>query len=76
VGVAAVERGDTFEGLVERADSQASSSDEQAMKQIYGRSHLNTAALLLVIVGFGEPDNDVRAWYIGAEGVLRGIREI
>jgi len=51
----------------------ASASDEHAMRQIYVRSQLNTAALLLVIVGFAKPDEDIGVWYIDAGGLLRSV---
>jgi integrative and conjugative element protein (TIGR02256 family) len=50
-----------------------SGSDECAMQQIHARSHLNTTALLLVILGFGEPDEDLGVWYIDDGGVLRAM---
>lgn len=54
---------------------QPSGSDAQAMRQIYARSRRNTAALLLLILGFGEPDEDVGVWYIDDGGILRTLNQ-
>jgi len=47
--------------------------DEQAMRQIYTRSTLNTAALLLIILGLAAPDDDIGVWYLDSAGALREI---
>lgn len=52
-----------------------SGSDEHAMRQIYARSRLNTAALLLVIIGLGEADDDLGVWYIADSGGLRAMSQ-
>lgn len=48
-------------------------SDEDAMRTIFARSHLNTTALLLLIIGFAEPDDDIGIWYIDASSILRSV---
>lgn len=50
-----------------------SPSDLHAMQQLMKRSHLNTRALLLVILGLGHPDTDVGAWYVDENNFLRAI---
>jgi integrative and conjugative element protein (TIGR02256 family) len=50
-----------------------SPSDLHAMQQLMKRSHLNTRALLLVILGLGHPDTDVGAWYVDENNFLREI---
>jgi hypothetical protein len=43
------------------------------MRTIFARSHLNTTALLLLIIGFAEPDDDIGIWYIDASSILRSV---
>jgi integrative and conjugative element protein (TIGR02256 family) len=50
-----------------------SPSDLLAMQQLMKRSHLNTRAILLVILGLGHPDTDVGAWYVDETNLLRAI---
>jgi integrative and conjugative element protein (TIGR02256 family) len=50
-----------------------SGADEQAMRQIYSRSLLNTEALLLVILGLAAADDDIGVWYLDRDGMLRAI---
>jgi integrative and conjugative element protein (TIGR02256 family) len=52
---------------------KASSADEDAMHNIFLRSSLNTSALLLLIIGYAQPDDDVGVWYIDALGTLRRV---
>lgn len=55
------------------AAPRPSGSDEQAMRQIYARSLLNTNALLLVILGCVKSGDDIRVWYLDGSGVLQPL---
>lgn len=48
-------------------------SDEEAMRSLFLRSQLSTSALLLLIIGYGNPDGDVGVWYIDSSGGLHTV---
>jgi hypothetical protein len=43
------------------------------MRSLYSRSHLSTSALLLLIVGYANPDGDVGVWYIDSSCGLHPV---
>lgn len=50
-----------------------SASDIAAMKGIIAHSRLNTASLLLLIIGLAEPNADLGVWYFGSSDALRSL---